>query len=53
MRGIEDALLLRTGVSAKVDWTIWRKGNQLELDRLGIVDVKDYVQAVKAMASGL
>lgn len=53
LRGIEDVLLLRTGASAKVDWTIWRKGNQLELDRLGIVDVKDYVQAVKAMASGL
>ena len=53
MKSIEAVLLTRTGASAKVDWTVWRKGNQTELDRLGIVDVKDYSQAVKAMAAGL
>jgi hypothetical protein len=53
MKSIEAVLLTRAGASAKVDWTVWRKGNQTELDRLGIVDVKDYSQAVKAMAAGL
>lgn len=28
-------------------------GNQAELDRLGIVDCKDYLAAVRAIGSGL
>jgi hypothetical protein len=36
-----------------IGWEMWRKGNQAELDRLGLVDVKDYSSALKAMAAGL
>jgi len=36
-----------------IDWTPWRKANQNELDRLGLVDVKDYLMAVRAIGSGL
>lgn len=50
---IEHTLLSRVGQSAMVDWTQWRKGNQAELDRLGLVDLKDYLAAVKAIGSGL
>lgn len=50
---IEAALLARTGASAQVDWVSWRKSNQDELNRLGLVDLKDYLAAVKAMGSGL
>ena len=52
-RAIEQTLLLRTGSSARIDWTMWRKANQAELDRLGIVDCKDYLAAVRAIGSGL
>lgn len=50
---IEAALLARTGASAQVDWVSWRKSNQDELNRLGLVDLKDYLAAVKAMGGGL
>lgn len=53
LQSIEGVLLSRTGASARVDWTPWRKGNQAELDRLGLADVKDYSAALKAMAAGL
>jgi len=52
-RAIEQTLLARTGQSAQLDWTQWRKANQAELDRLGIVDCKDYLAAVRAIGSGL
>lgn len=52
-KAIEQTLLSRTAPSAFVDWTQWRKANQAELDRLGIVDCKDYLAAVRAIASGL
>ncbi len=52
-RAIEQTLLARTGPSAQLDWTQWRKANQAELDRLGIVDCKDYLAAVRAIGSGL
>jgi len=52
-KSIELTLLSRTGASALIDWTPWRKANQNELDRLGLVDVKDYLSAVKAIGSGL
>lgn len=52
-RSIEQTLLARTGQSAQLDWTQWRKANQAELDRLGIVDCKDYLAAVRAIGSGL
>jgi len=50
---IETVLLGRTGTSASVDWTVWRKNNQTELDRLGLVDLTDYLGALKAISSGL
>lgn len=50
---IESVLLTRTGQSALVDWTAWRKSNQVELDRLGLVDLNDYLAAAKAIGSGL
>lgn len=52
-KAIEQTLLSRTGSSGLVDWTQWRKANQAELDRLGIVDCKDYLAAVRAIGSGL
>ena len=52
-KAIEQTLLARTGSSALIDWTQWRKANQAELDRLGIVDCKDYLAAVRAISSGL
>jgi len=52
-RTIELTLLARTGKSQLVDWTMWRRGNQIELDRVGLVDTKDYIGAVKAIAAGL
>ena len=52
-KAIEQTLLARTGQSAQLDWTQWRKANQAELDRLGIVDCKDYLAAVRAIGSGL
>ena len=52
-KAIEQTLLSRTGSSALIDWTQWRKANQGELDRLGIVDCKDYLAAVRAIGSGL
>jgi hypothetical protein len=45
--------LARAGKSKLVDWTMWRRGNQIELDRVGLVDTKDYIGAVKAIAAGL
>jgi len=53
LKSIEGVLLTRIGPSAQVDWTQWRKSNQAELDRLGVVDLKDYVNALRAIASGL
>lgn len=53
LTAIESVLLGRTGASTQIDWTAWRKGNQNELDRLGLVDLNDYIGAVKAIASGL
>jgi hypothetical protein len=50
---IEAVLIGRTGQSALVDWTQWRRGNQAELDRLGIAGIQDYLAALKAIASGL
>jgi hypothetical protein len=52
-KAIESTLLTRTGQSAMTHWETWRKGNQAELDRLGLSDVKDYSSALKAMAAGL
>jgi hypothetical protein len=52
-KAIELTLVTRTGASTAVDWTPWRKGNQSEIDKLGLVDVKDYVLAVRAISSGL
>jgi hypothetical protein len=53
LKSIESVLLSRSGQSAMIDWTPWRKGNQAELDRLGLVDTKDYSSALKAIAAGL
>lgn len=53
LQAIEGVLLSRTGASARIDWVPWRKGNQAELDRLGLVDVRDYSAALKAIAAGL
>lgn len=53
LKAIETTLVSRTGSSAMIDWTNWRKGNQLELDRIGLTDTKDYSAALKAIASGL
>lgn len=53
LKSIESVLLARVGTSARIDWTPWRKGNQAEFDRLGLIDVKDYSSALKAMAAGL
>lgn len=53
LSSIESVLLGRTGASASVDWSTWRKGNQNELEKQGLVDLTDYVLAVKAIASGL
>jgi hypothetical protein len=50
---IEAVLIGRVGQSALVDWTQWRRGNQAELDRLGIAGIQDYLAALKAIASGL
>lgn len=50
---VESVLLLRTGASLVADWVAWRKGNQSELDRQGIVDTRDYIEAVRAIGSGL
>lgn len=50
---IEAVLLTRVGPSAQIDWTLWRRGNQAEIDKLGLVDVKDYIAAVKAIYGGL
>jgi len=52
-KSIEQTLLSRTGSSALIDWTQWRKANQAELDKLGVVDVVDYLAAAKAISSGL
>lgn len=52
-RSIESVLVMRTGASAQVEWVMWRKGNQDELNRAGVVDLKDYLQAVKSIGSGL
>lgn len=52
-RAIEGALLTRTGASALIDWTPWRKANQAELDKVGVTDTKDYLGAAKAIGSGL
>lgn len=52
-QSIEASLLARTGVSAQVDWVSWRKANQDEMNRVGVLDLKDYLIAVKAMGSGL
>ena len=52
-KSIEQTLLARTGSSALIDWTQWRKANQAELDKLGVVDVVDYLAAAKAISSGL
>lgn len=52
-KAIEGTLLTRTGVSARTDWTPWRKSNQAELDKLGVTDTKDYLGAAKAIGSGL
>lgn len=53
LKAIESVLITRQGASALIDWTMWRRGNQAELDRLGLTDLQDYVSAVKAIASGL
>jgi len=52
-RSIEATLLTRLGPSAKIDWSLWRKANQTELDRVGLADIKDYVAALKSIGSGL
>lgn len=53
LKEVEAVLLLRSGASLAADWVSWRKGNQAELDRLGIVDTKDYISAIRAIGSGL
>lgn len=52
-KAIEAVLLTRVGQSAMIDWTSWRSANQAEMNRVRIVDVKDYLLAVKAMSAGL
>lgn len=53
LTSIESVLLSRPRPLDKIDWSLWRKGNQAELDRLGLVDLSDYVGAVKAISAGL
>ncbi len=50
---IEKVLLARTGQSVNSDWTIWRRGNQIEIDKVGLVDLRDYLGTVKAISAGL
>lgn len=55
MMAIESVLLTRAPgtPSAHVEWAAWRKANQAEVNRLQLVDVPDYLSAVKAIAQGL
>lgn len=53
LNSIESVLLSRPRPSDKIDWSTWRKGNQAELDKLGLVDLADYISAVKAISAGL
>lgn len=53
LKEVEAVLLLRSGASLAADWVSWRKGNQAELDRLGIVDTRDYINAIRAIGGGL
>ncbi len=52
-KAIETTLLTRTGQSMLADWVPWRKGNQAQIDKLGLVDFADYLSAVKAIGAGL
>jgi len=52
-KDVEDVLMFRSGESKQTDWVTWRKGIKAELDRQGIVDTRDYIEAVRAIGSGL
>lgn len=48
-----EATLLSRDENRNTFWVDWRKANLNEMNKLGLVDLKDYLAAVKAMGSGL
>ncbi len=48
-----EATLLSRGENRNTFWVDWRKAYLNEMNKLGLVDLKDYLAAVKAMGSGL